>query len=166
MKNQYKVTPKLLRQWLTENMYKGIQLALNIGWAVLGIFSIVMMIFASDSVDDYIVYGVILLLCVYMGWLRIFLLAAVQYKRMAKVYGEQQWTRTITFSEEGITLCEGTISASYRYEDIMSIREKENKIWLTARNRTVLWLYKDAFTDGSWEECRELLTQRSTAEQQ
>ncbi len=157
MKNQYKVTKKLLREWLTENMYKGFQLGLNIGWAALGIFSIFLMIFSCEDTADYVLFGVIIALCVYMCWLRIFPVTSVQYRRMAKIYGEENWVRTIDFGEDCITLSEGTISAAYAYKDIMSIREKGSRIWLTARNRTVLRLYKEAFIGGTWEECKALL---------
>lgn len=157
MKNQYKVTKKLLRQWMTENMYKGVQLGLNIGWAFFGVLCAVLLIVDAETMTDYIIYGALLALCLYMAVLRIFPLTAVQYKRMAKVYGEENWTRTIDFGEDCITLSEGTISARYEYKDIMSIREKGNSIWLTARNRTVLRLYKDAFVGGDWEQCKALL---------
>lgn len=160
MKNEYKVTKKLLRRWMTENMYKGVQLGMNIGWAVLGALCVVLMIFNAADVTDYVIYGALLVLCVYMAVLRIFPLTAVQYRRMAKIYGEENWTRTITFGDENITLSEGTISAAFEYKDIMSIREKDNSVWLNARNRTVLRLYKDAFVDGSWDECKELLHAR------
>lgn len=160
MKNQYKVTKKLIRQWMTENMYKGVQLGLNIGWAVFGVLCILLLITDADTMTDYLLYGALLALCLYMAVLRIFPITSVQYKQMAKVYGEENWTRTIDFGEDCITLSEGTISASFQYKDIMSIREKGNKIWLKARNRTVLRLYKDAFIDGTWEECRELLHAR------
>ena len=160
MKNQYKVTKKLLRQWMTENMYKGIQLGLNIGWAIFGVLCILLLIIDAETVTDYLIYGALLALCLYMAVLRIFPITSVQYKQMAKVYGEENWNRTIDFSEDCITLSEGTISASFQYKDIMSIREKDNKIWLKARNRTVLRLYKDAFVDGTWEDCKALLHDR------
>ncbi len=161
MKNQYKVTKKLLRQWLTENMYKGFQLGLNIGWAVLGVFSTGLLIFACESISDYVMFGAIIALCVYMVWLRIYPITSVQYRRMAKVYGEENWLRTYDFGEDCITLSEGTISARYSYSDIMSIREKGGRIWLTARNRTVLRLYEDAFIGGTWEDCKALLKEKS-----
>ena len=160
MKNEYKVTKKLLRRWMTENMYKGVQLGMNIGWAIFGVLCIVLLIVDAVTPTDHIIYGALLALCLYLAVLRIFPLTAVQYKRMAKTYGEENWTRTIDLGEDCITLSEGTISATYQYKDIMKIREKDNAVWLTARNRTVLRLYKDAFVDGTWEECRELLRDR------
>ncbi len=160
MKNEYKVTKPLLRRWMTENMYKGVQLGLNIGWAFFGVLCTVLLIVDAETVTDYIIYGALLALCLYMAVLRIFPLTAVQYKRMAKTYGEENWLRTIDFGEDCITLSEGTISAKYQYKDIMQIREKGNAVWLTARNRTVLRLYKDAFVDSSWEECEALLNDR------
>ena len=55
---------------------------------------------------------------------------------------------------------EGTISAAFEYKDIMSICEKDNSVWLNARNRTVIRIYKDAFVDGTWDECKSLLHAR------
>ena len=141
-------------------MYKGVQLGLNIGWAFFGILCTILLIVDAETVTDYIIYGALLTLCLYMVVLRIFPITSAQYKRMSKIYGEENWTRTIEFGEDCISLSEGTISAKYQYKDIMSIREKGNKIWLTARNRTVLRLYKDAFVDGTWEECKSLLHER------
>ena len=160
MKNEYKVTKSLLRRWMAENMYKGVQLGLNIGWAFFGVLCAVLLITDAESVSDYLIYGALLALCLYMVVLRIFPLTAVQYKRMAGIYGEENWIRTITFGEDCITLSEGTISASYQYKDIMKLREKGNAVWLTARNRTVLRLYKDAFIGSTWEDCRQLLLDR------
>lgn len=160
MKNEYVVTKKLLRSWVTENMYKGMQLGFNIGWAAFALACLAMLIFAAKGAFDYFIYGALFVICAYNAYFRIFPVAAAQYRRMSKTYGTDNWTRTIEFGDERITLSEGTISAEYEYSDIVKIGEKDNIIRLTARNRTVLRLYRDAFVGGTWEDCRELINQR------
>ena len=141
-------------------MYKGMQLYINIGWAAFGILAVVLLIFAANSTLDYVLFGVMLVLGVYNAFLRIFLVSAMQYRRMAQTYGTENWTRTILFGEEKITLSEGTMSADFEYGDILRIREKGNNIWLTMKNRTVIRLYKDAFADSSWEDCRAFIDEK------
>lgn len=160
MKNEYQVTKKLFRSWVTENMYKGMQLYINIGWAAFGILAVVLLIFSADSTLDYVLFGVMLVLGVYNAFLRIFLVSAVQYRRTAQVYGTENWTRTITFGDEKIYLTEGNASADFEYGDIIRIKEKDNNIWLTMKNRIVVRLYKDAFVDCGWEDCRAFIDEK------
>lgn len=46
----------------------------------------------------------------------------------------------------------------FDYSDIINIWEKGNKIWLDASNKAVLRLYRDAFVESDWDECKGRLS--------
>ncbi|MCH5274898.1 MAG: hypothetical protein J1E65_03590 [Lachnospiraceae bacterium] len=108
-----------------------------------------------------IIYTLFFLFCLYRAFLRNLVVARVQYRRLATTYGEENWVRTITFNEDGIELSEGKMTAGYAYSDIVEIREKQNKIWLIAGNKTVIRLYRDTFINTDWETCKDLLQKRA-----
>ena len=150
--NEYQVTWKLYRSWAVENMVKGARLVLMIMWCVFGLVCFTLGLVVWPELRLF--YFVMTLFCLYHAFLRIIVVSRAQYRRLAQAYGMQNWVRRITFEEDGISLTECIFSLKYDYTDITEIREKGNKIWLLASNKTVLRLYKDAFAESSWEECR------------
>ncbi len=157
IKNEYQLTKKLYRTWLVENMLKGPQLVMMIIWSVFALCMGVM------AVVSYLQGFCILMMLfgLYRAFGRIFVIGSRQYKFWAERYGtEEDWTRTITFNEKEIELSEGCITVKYAYEDIVEIKEKENRIWLNARNKTVIRMYRDAFVEGTWEECKQLIQEK------
>lgn len=158
--NEYKVTWKLYRSWATENMAKGSRLVMMILWCV---FTLVCLALGIVFWPEFrLFYLVMAFFGIYRAFLRIFVVSRAQYRRLAQAYGTQDWVRRIAFEEDGISLTEGNFSYKYAYADIKEIREKENKIWLFAANKTVLRLYKDAFVEGTdWEECKVRISESS-----
>lgn len=154
--NEYKVTWKLYRSWATENMAKGSRLAMMIVWCVFALACLVLGIVFWPEFRLF--YLVMALFGIYRAFLRNFVVSKAQYRRLAQAYGTQDWVRRITFEEDGISLTEGNFSYKYAYADIKEVREKGNKIWLFAANKTVLRLYRDAFVEGTdWGECKARL---------
>lgn len=151
--NEYKVTWKLYKSWVTENMLKGPRLVMMIIWCVFALASLAMVYVSWPKL--HLFYLALALFCIYRAFFHNFVVSKAQYRRMAQAYGTQDWVRRITFEEDGISLTEGNFSYKYAYTVIKEIREKGNKIWLFAANKTVLRLYRDAFVEGSsWEECK------------
>lgn len=159
MKNQYTVTQKLYRGWALENLKRGFYLTMSLLWVGLGIILLVLAFFLNSPM--YSVCAVLaFLFCLYQGFFRVILSVNMQYKVMAKQYGTENWQRTVELTENGISLYEGTLSADFPYADIVKVTEKDNLVRIRLNNKTVIRMYKDSFTEGSWEECIEFLSEK------
>ena len=150
--NEYQVTWKLYRSWVAENMTKGARLVMMVAWCVITLLCLVLAITAESGFKS--LFFVLAVLGIYRAFFRSFVIAKSQYRRLALSYGKESWTRRIAFEDDGINLREGNLSLHYAYSDIINIHEKENEIRLDASDKTVLRLYKDAFVESSWNECR------------
>ena len=159
--NEYRVTWKVYRSWACENMLKGPRLVMAVIWCLMAVGFIVLGIVNDLNLDILCFWMAVF--CIYRAFFRVFVLAKGQYRMLAKTYGGENWTRRIAFEEDGISLTEGNASVRYAYSDIVNIREKGNKIWLDAANKTVLRLYRDAFVESGWEECRHKLDEMAKA---
>lgn len=156
MKNEYTVTQKLYRTWALENMCKGIRLFFFISWMLLGLLCL--WVSLSPFLSSF--FRVMALFCFYRAFLRNLLAAKKQYQILAKTYGQENWTRTIVFEEDKITTSEPASAFWSSYSDIVNIREKSDKIWLILNNKTVIRLYKSAFINTTWEECKAAILSR------
>lgn len=150
--NEYQVTWKLYQSWAAENMTKGVRFVMMVIWCVLALLSLALAIVAESGFKS--LFFVLAVFAFYRAFFRIFVIAKSQYRRLAQSYGKDNWTRRISFEDDGITLSEEKASFHYDYSDIINIREKGNEICLDASDKTVLRLYKDAFVESSWEECK------------
>lgn len=150
--NEYQVTWKLYRSWAAENMTKGAQLVMMIIWCVYALPCLVLAMVAESGFKS--LFFVLAAFGIYRAFFRTFVIAKSQYRRLALSYGKENWTRRITFEDDGINLTEGKASFHYNYSDIVGVRENGNKIWLDASDKTVLRLYRDALVESDWEECK------------
>lgn len=157
IKNEYTVTWKLYREWLMENKTKGVKLAFLVFWSFMAIVLFVMSFF-GDLSWFYLLMSVF---CVYRAFFRDYIAARKQYAQLAKIYGCESWLRTITISDTDIMLEEGNSSIQCQCADVVRVTEKGDKIWLVMNSNTVIRLYKSAFTEGSWEECKELFQKKN-----
>lgn len=156
MKNEYRVTWKLWKSWAAESLKKGPRLTLAVIWALLAAAFVILAFFDGNVLFSLLMAA----FCVYRAVFRQFLAAKQQYAQMAKIYGCENWLRTITISESGILISEGTATLRYALADVVRIREKGDNVALDMRGKTVVRLYKSAFTEGSWEACRALLERK------
>lgn len=157
--NEYQVTWKQYRSWVAENMVKGARLVMMIIWCLLAILCLALAVLAGSVTRR--LYVVLAVFSIYRAFFRIFIITRNQYRLLAKSYGGENWTRRIAFEEDDIILTEGNLTVRYDYSDIVGIREKGNKIRLDAADKTVLRLYRDAFVESDWEECKRKLQERS-----
>lgn len=148
MKNEYEVTQKLFLMWTTENMFSGVRLKCLIFWSILAVAMCILCIIFGWNVC----FILMLAYCLYRGFLRSFVIAIGQYRNLAKLYGTENWVRTVAFGDENICVYDGNVSAEYSYDDITSIKEKDNKIWLYTNKQSVIRLYKNAFKDCNYQQ--------------
>lgn len=158
MVNEYQMTWKIYRSWLAASMRKGPRLVLTILFCVMAAGFVFLGILMGMPLR--ILYFFLTVICIYRAFFRVFWMGKGQYRRLSQINGQQNWTRTVTFEESIISVRDGNYSFQYAYPDIIGIREKGNLVCLDAANKTVIRLYKDAFIDSDWEECKEMLKSR------
>ena len=172
MKNEYTVSWPLLRQWTKEACLSGVRLVIFILYCVLGTVNLVsgitIFVISVKLGTDMLISNIALLLfitvfCFYRAFLHNMLLAKRRYKFLAKSYGCDEWSMAIEFGEDEITVSEATSSIAYKYKSITGIKEKGNKIYIKLESNAVLRLYADKFTSGSWEECKNKITEKRIA---
>jgi len=152
IKNEYTVTWKLYREWLIENKLKGVKLAFLLFWSFMTVATLVMSYFSNFS-GFYILMTIY---CVYQAFFRDYIFAKRQYTRLVKFCDGENWTRTITISDEEICISEGPSVINCKITDVVRVVEKGNKIWLFMNSDAVIRMYKSAFVEGSWETSRGL----------
>ena len=64
------------------------------------------------------------------------------------------------FLDDEIVLTDHTSVSKFKYSNIQKIKEKNNVVMVFMNNNMALRLYKDAFVEGSWEECKKLILEK------
>ena len=127
-------------------------------WCVVGVSALAMIILLSllggDWLDWYLAI-LFLALSVFKLFFSRFLVYANRYKLLSKTYGVTEWIRSTEFGDEEITLCDHTSVTKFKYNNIKKIKEKNNVVMIFLNHNMALRIYKDAFVEGSWEECKE-----------
>lgn len=153
IQNSYLVTWKRFREWGFENAIKGVRLGISIMWLLLAVF---ILSFGNQLAIAYVFFA----FCLYRALFRWLVVTNTQYRHLCTNHKGADWERNIFFEETKIILNDGIITVEYLYSDINRIKEKENKVWLYMKNKTVVRLYKDCFTTGNWEMCKTLLDEK------
>ena len=165
MKNEYKVTKKLMMSWVRESYFiNGINIVIFILYCALGIADLAMTaFFIVNKVRWTSLYlsVFILILLVYRLVIYRFLLMSNRYKMLSKTYGVSEWLRTTEFTDEEIILFDHTSVSDFnsvskfKYDNIKKIVERNKFVMIFFNSNLSIRLYKDAFVESSWEECKE-----------
>lgn len=155
--NEYQVTWERYRSWIMERALKGVSLVFMVIWCVIALGCLAFAVIGGGTM--FRLYFLFLgAFAIYRAFFRILVLAKKQYRQLAQSYGKENWTRRIIFGDDGITLSDEEKSTiRFAYSDIVKVREKGNMICLDASDKSVLRLYKDAFVESDWEECKARL---------
>ena len=86
-----------------------------------------------------------------------FLQMSNSYKMHVNIYGVPEWNRITKFTDEGIIIQDHTSITKVQYQNIKQIKEKNNVIMLFISDNAAIRLYKDAFIEGSWEDCKKMI---------
>ena len=76
---------------------------------------------------------------------------------LSKTFGVTEWTRVIEFGEDEIVLTEHNAITKLRYENIKKIKEKDNTVLIFFNDNLDVRLYKDAFVNCTWDDCKAYL---------
>ena len=164
MKNEYKITKELLRSWAKEyHIHGAVNIFLFILLCVVGIIGISGLIFSIALHTDWIVvylYALMLVIAVFKLFIQRYIFWSKRYKLYSITYGVTEWMRTTEFLDDEIVLTDHTSVSKLKYSNIQKIKEKNNVVMIFMNNNMALRLYKDAFIEGSWEECKKMLLEK------
>ena len=172
MKNEYKITKDLMMSWKK-------------GFHTNGMASIILFIASCYFlivcpmyfIEIYYIYGyyfvyiaeylmlmIFFALFTFTSFHRIFIAPSSSYKRLyrsyAEIYGVREWLRTTEFTDDEIVLYEHRNVYRYRYQSVGKIIERGNLVTIFIKGGGGLHLYKDAFVNGSWEECKKFISEK------
>ena len=165
MKNEYKITKDLIKSWAKEyNLHGAANIFLFVIWCVVGVIGISGLIFSILLHIDWLIvylYALILVITVFKLFIQRFIVWSKRYQLYSTTYGVTEWMRTTEFSDDEIVLTDHTSVSKFQYYNIQKIKEKNNVVMIFMNNNLALRLYKDAFVEGSWEECKKMLLEKS-----
>ena len=149
---EFTLTKDLYLSWSKENnLYKKRKLVTAM-WC-----AITLIIIAAAILAHFLPLLVLTLYTLYRAFFRWRILTAKQYDKLAETYGRSGWSRCVYFENEHIRVAEACLSMEYDYSNIDKIEENGDYIKLYCNNGTVIRLYADKFTQGTWAECREFV---------
>ena len=164
MKNEYKVTRELMMSWAKEFYLQGAaNIILFILWCIIGFCGVVMLALLPSVGGDWLDWYLAIMftaLCIFKLFFARFVTMSSRYKMLSKAYGVSEWMRTAEFTQDGIVLSDHNSVATLQYKNIKKIKEKNNVVMIFFSGNMAVRIYKDAFAEGSWEECKEFLYAR------
>ncbi len=159
MKNQYKITKELMKTWAKEyHLHGAANVIFFIIWCVLGVIGISGLIFSIALHIGWLaiyIYAILTIIAVFELFVARFVVWSKRYKLYSTTYGVSEWIRTTEFLDDEIILTDHTSVCKLKYSNIEKIKEKNNVVMIFMNNNMALRLYKDAFVEGSWEECKK-----------
>ena len=148
-----------MMSWAKEYHLQGVaNIILFVLWSIVGVIGLGMLALLSLSGGNWINWYVsilFLLLSVFKLFFSRFFAFSNRYKLLSRTYGVTEWVRTTTFLDDEIVLTDHTSVSKLQYSNIKKIKEKGNVVMIFMNHNIALRLYKNAFVEGSWEECKE-----------
>ena len=162
MKYQYKIDKKEIMSWANKYYLFGARnIILFILWSVVAVMSVALIVRLSLSGGEWINWYLsvfFLALAIFKLFFSRYVACANRYKMLSKTYGVTEWMRTADFTDDEIILTDHTSVSRFGYQTIRKIKEKDNIVMIVFNNNLVFGFYRDAFVEGTWEECKEKIT--------
>ena len=161
MKNEYNVNKQEIISWS-----KGFRTRSSMGIMVICLYVITLLVSVALFVllalfgGDMLMWAVAIVataLAVYKLFFSQYVFALSKYRILSTTYGVLEWMRSIEFNDEDITVTEHTSVTKLRYDNLKKIIDGDGIVFLIFNNNLSLCLYKDKFTEGNWQECKEML---------
>ena len=164
MKNEYKITKEEMMSWAKEyHLLGAANIIVFVLWCLIGIVALGTLLLLCIRGGHWFqwLYAIILLaLAVYKLFFARFVIWSNRYKIMAKTYGVSEWVRSVEFTDEEIVMNDHTSTTKLKYENIKKVKEYDKTVTVIFNNNMAFRLHKDAFTEGSWEECQRKLQEK------
>ena len=124
-----------------------------------GIFLVVLSSLNGDWMKIYL-SALFVIIAIYKLFFSRYVVYSKRYKLLSTTYGVDEWIRTTEFTDDEIILTDHNNTSRIRYESIKKIIEKNNVVMIFMNNNMALRIYKDAFFEGSWEECKDKINSK------
>ncbi len=164
IRNEFTVTKELYLEWCRETHKKNKSGKFQIFWLIMSAVNfaigVYVLIFGRDYKSNGLYFTALGVFCIYRA-LRYKPMYIAQYKKFAEIMGGENWTRTIDFTDSGIITTNGNVTVRNTYDEITALREDGNKIYLDTDKNSVLRLFKDRFSQGSYEEFIDLIREKT-----
>ena len=85
-----------------------------------------------------------------------------QYNINRKNFSVESWKRVIDLTEEEIIVTDHKSLFKYQYRTITRVKERGNVVHIFLKSGTEIIIQKDAFVSGSWDECKRLISGKSS----
>ena len=174
MKNEYKITKRLMKSWAKGWYFNG---AINIFTLFVECFCVALYIFFPYMMIHLMghkavlepLYTVIFVIC-HAGALLLLSLIYVtprsvyttQYRIYSKDYCVKKWQRIVEFTDDEIIVNDDDNSVlKFEYSTIKRVKEKRKMVIVFLKSGFEIRLYKKAFVEGSWEECKRLISRKA-----
>ncbi len=165
MKNEYMITKDLIKSWAKEyHVHGAAGITLFVFWCAVGVFGLLGALLSIAVLLDWILACfcfLILLIAVFKLFIQRFIIWAKRYKMYSVTYGVTEWVRTTEFLDDEIVSTDHTTVTRLQYSNIQKIKEKNNVVMIFMNHNMALRLYKDAFVEGSWEECKRMILEKT-----
>ena len=159
MKNEYTITKKEMMSWAKEFCLPTTgNIILFIFWCIVGIIGLGLLtlhICIGASLINWYLTCLILASAIYKLFIQRFLIMSRRYKVLSQTYGVSEWQRVTEFSDDEITVTDHNSVVKFKYTNIQKIIEKNNIIMIVLNHNSAIRLYKNTFTEGSWDQCKE-----------
>ncbi len=161
MKNQYKVTKDLMMSWAKEyDLHSQVNkrgMVLSCLLALLGVGLLVNLLINGGEWLYWYFAFLFIGLAVFRLFVARRLAWSKRYQIYSATYGVSEWLRTTEFTDEDIVLTDHTSVSHLRYERIEAIKENGNVVMLYLNDNMAIRLYIDAFVEGTWAECKDII---------
>ena len=143
------------RQLLPENFFR----FSLVGMAVCALALVYCLLFLPGDYNAMVSPAVSFLLCLMLFFFPS-LTAQIVYRNTKKLHGGIVPETVVQFSNDEISMTEGTLSVRFQYRQITKIRETGNLYVLMLGKNSGIILEKNSFTIGNFEAFRSFLPEK------
>ncbi len=157
MKNEYKITRELMMSW-SKSIVGASTIVVSIMYSIFILLSagflVLLALIRSNDWTLWLIWLAVLLFSAYRLFFLRYYFFAKRYKILSKTYGVSEWIRTTEFKDDEIVLTDHNSVCKLKYENIRRINESGNNVIIYFNDNLTTRLYKDAFVEGTWEDCK------------
>lgn len=160
MVNEYTANKELFMSMLKERSITVsgvIHLILNLYVLGCGLYILRMSILIGNRVSFWIAAIIFILYSLLNMILGRRLYVRRMYKTLSKINGASEWKVTVTFTDSEVVRTEANMTHKLPYRNFIKYKEFGDSVILIFVGNSVARIYKSAFVEGSWEECKTML---------
>ena len=173
MKNEYTITKSLMKSWakgyhlnsarniifLIIFCYIGIEGALKCAEILylLGYH----VIYFPEYLACVIILGCLVLLSADIIFIHPHRVFSRAYKNYSQNYCVKEWQHVTEFLDDEIVVTDHNSVYRYKYINIKRVKDRGDFVIILFKGGFGDRIYKNAFTLGSWEECKKLISEKS-----